>query len=132
MSAPGNTEVLRRSLEAFNSRDLDAWLELADPELVNVPPKDWPEQEPIRGARAAWDFYVEAQDAWQEESAYSYGEVLEISEETVLADMRAELHGKASGAEVLWRYWQVVEFRDGRMARVQWYSDRADAMAALD
>jgi hypothetical protein len=37
-------ETVRRGVDAFNRRDREAWDEVVDPELVNVPPRDWPER----------------------------------------------------------------------------------------
>jgi ketosteroid isomerase-like protein len=69
-----DVEIARKSLDAFNRRDRAAWLALNDPEVENVPPRDWPEPDPIRGYEAVWDFFVEAQDAW-EESSFEYVEL---------------------------------------------------------
>src|SRR2546429_330365 len=54
-----NVDKLRQGLDAFFRRDRQAWLALCDPNFESVPSDDWPEMEPIRGAEAAWDFYVE-------------------------------------------------------------------------
>ncbi len=122
-------EGLRQALDAFNRRDRAAWLALCDPELENVPPRDWPESDPIRGREAVWDFFVEAQDAW-EESPFEYVELIEAGNDKVVADMRREARGKASGASVAWSYWQVFTFRDGKALRFEWFADRAEALEA--
>jgi hypothetical protein len=40
------------------------------------------------------------------------------------------MRGKSSGADVLWSYWQVATFRRGRVVRAEWFTDRAEALAA--
>ena len=45
--------------------------------------------------------------------------------------MSAEMRGKASGAKVAWGYWQVVTFRNGKPLRIEWFSERAEALAAF-
>jgi ketosteroid isomerase-like protein len=35
-----------------------------------------------------------------------------------------------SGATVPWRYWAVVSFRNGKALRIEWYTDRAEAVQA--
>src|SRR5213078_1078195 len=94
--------------------DRAAWLALCDPELENIPPQDWPESDPIRGGEPVFDFLaVEAQDAWEEDSSpFEYVELIDAGNDRVVADMRREVRGKASGASVAWRYWQVVTFRN--------------------
>jgi hypothetical protein len=39
-----------------------------------VPAKEWPENTPIRGADAIWDFYTEVTAAW-EDSSFELGEI---------------------------------------------------------
>jgi hypothetical protein len=39
-------------------------LAVCDPEC-EIPPREWPESAPIRGAQAIWDFLVRTQDAWE-------------------------------------------------------------------
>ena len=55
-----NVERYGQALDAFNRRDRASWAALSDPELENVPPRDWPESDPLRGYAAVWDFFVEA------------------------------------------------------------------------
>ena len=70
-----------------------------------------------------------------------FGRVLESSprlppiyrqlKDKVVADMRREARGKASGASVAWSYWQVFTFRDGKALRFEWFADRAEALEAV-
>ena len=43
---------------------------------------------------------------------------------------RRHTRGKASGAAVPFDYWAVVKFRRGRMFRMDWFADRAEALEA--
>jgi ketosteroid isomerase-like protein len=126
-----NVETLRRALDAFNARDKAAWMAECDPEAENFPPRDWPENSPIHGPSAIWDFYVEAIKAW-DGAEFSWGEFIDDApgSETIVANQRAELRGKTSGVEVIWTYWVVFAFRDGRVLRSEWFADRAEAVAA--
>jgi len=127
-----NVEALRQGLEAVNRRDKAAWLAACDPDLENIPPSDWPESEPIRGSGLVYDFYVEAQDAWGDESSpYTHVELIDAGADTVAAQVSAEVRGNASGASVPWSYWQVVTFRDGKALRIEWFADRAEALKAV-
>src|SRR6266513_1734741 len=106
-----NVELVRQGLDALNRRDKAAWLAVCDPELENIPPRDWPEQEPTRGGEAVFDFYVEAQGPCEDESPpFEYGEVVDVGSDKVVSLMSVELRGKASGAPVAWSYWQVSTF----------------------
>ncbi len=126
-----NVESLRQALDAFNRGDTAVWSALCDPDLENVPPRDWPESDPIRGCTAVWNFFVEAQDAWGEESRpFEFAELIDAGNDKVVADMRREVRGKASGASVAWSYWQVVTFRNGKALHIAWFGDRAEALEA--
>ena len=125
-----NVETVRQGLDAVNRRDKPAWLALCDPELENLPPRDWPGSDPIRGAEPVFDFYVEVQDAWEEDSPYEYGELIDAGNDKVIARMSAELRGKASGASVAWSYWQLITFRNEKVVRVEWFDERAEALEA--
>jgi ketosteroid isomerase-like protein len=125
-----NVERYRQALDAFNRRDRAAWAALSDPELENVPPRDWPESDSLRGYEAVWDFFVEAQDAW-EESPFENVELIDAGNDKVVADVRREARGKASGASVAWNYWLVVTFRNGKAWRMEWFADRAEALEAV-
>src|SRR2546423_11767606 len=124
-----NVESVRLGLDAFNRRDKAAWLTVCDPEAENFPPREWPENAPIRGAEAIWDFFVEAVNAW-EEGSFEWGEFIDAGIDQIVANQRREMRGKASGAGVVWSYWVVFTIRDGKAIRFEWFADRAEALEA--
>lgn len=124
-----NVESLRQGLDAFYRRDRAAWLALCDPEFETVPSDDWPESDPIRGPEAAWDFYVGADAPW-EESPYELIEVSDAGNDNIIANMRREMRGKASGAGVEYSYWVAATFRNGKVLRIAWFGERATALRA--
>ena len=124
-----NVEILRRGLDAFNQRDKAAFVAICDSQVENVPPKEWPENAPIQGAEAIWDFFVEAQDAW-EEGSYEFGELIDAGRDKIVANQLREMRGKASGASVAWSFWVIFTFRDGRVLRWEWFADRDEALEA--
>jgi ketosteroid isomerase-like protein len=124
-----NVARFRKAIDAFNRRDRAAWLALCDPDYENLPPRDWPEATPIRGRDAIWDFFIATQEPW-EEGSFQVGEVIDAGDDKVVAEQWAEMHGKASGAGVLFRYWHVVTLRDGKAVRSEWFTDRAEALEA--
>jgi ketosteroid isomerase-like protein len=124
-----NVENLRQALDAFNRRDKATFLSMCDPDVENFPPPDWPESSPVSGAEAVWDFYVQNNDPW-ENSPLEYGRFIFPAEDTVAAEVRGDVQGKASGAAVPWSFWQLVTFRNGKAARISWFSDRTAALEA--
>ena len=53
-------------------------------------------------------------------------------QEAVLVETSAEMSGRASGAEVDWRFWTVWRVRDGLITYHHGYSRREDAVADLE
>jgi ketosteroid isomerase-like protein len=125
-----NVQTMRRGVDAFDRRDKEAWLATFAPDAVMVPAHEWPENAPIRGAEAIWDFYVDVNAAW-EEDPYELGEIVEARDDAVIANARRESRGKASGAGVTFSYWLVVTFRHGKTIRVEWFTTRAGALEAV-
>ena len=121
-----NVKLFQEAMAAFNRRDRTAWLAFYDPEFENVPPREWPESAAIKGPEAVWEFYVETQEPWQG-ATFEAGELFDVGDK-VAAEIRAEMHGKASGAGVPWALWQVITIRNGRALRSEWFSDRAEAL----
>src|SRR5215472_17010652 len=115
-----NVERLRQAVEALNRGDRTAFLALCDPEVENIPPRDWPESEPIRGPEAVWDFYIEGNAPW-DKTSFEFAEITEAGHDKIVADLRQQVQGKASGVQVAWAYWQVVTFREGRALRMEYF-----------
>jgi ketosteroid isomerase-like protein len=124
-----NVALVRRGLDAFNRGDKAAWIALCDPEVENFPPREWPEAAPVRGAERIWEFFVDAVKAW-EQGAFAWGELIDATPDKVVANQRRQMRGKASGAAVVWSYWVVFTFRNGRLLRFEWFAERADALEA--
>ena len=125
-----NAEIVHRFVDAYNRRDREAWFALNDPEVEAVPPRDWPESDAIRGREAVWDSYVENIEAFRE-GALEHVELIDAGNDKVVAHMRGEMHGKASGASVAFSYWTVGTVRSGKMLRVEWFANRVDALEAV-
>jgi ketosteroid isomerase-like protein len=125
-----SVDVARRAVDALNRSDRAGWLATQDPESECVPSRDWPESEPIRGREAVWDFYVAVLGAWRE-GAFETVELFEAGDDRVVQQVRAEMQGKTSGASVVLRYWTVGTFRNGKVLRVEWFADRAEALEAV-
>jgi ketosteroid isomerase-like protein len=124
-----NMAVLGRALDAFNRRDRAAWLVLNDPEVEVIPARDWPESDAIRGREAVWDFYVGVIGALRD-GVLEDVELVEAGDDGVVQHLRGELQGTESGASVVFSYWSVTTFRNGRLLRVNWFTERGEALEA--
>lgn len=125
-----NEETIRRLLDAFNRRDKSSWVELCDPELEWFPPAEWPENAAASGAEGAWDLLTALDDPWQE-GPYELGEVTTRGDDRLAARITRRVRGRTSGVDVDFAYWNVATFRDGKLARSEWFLDRDQAFARL-
>ena len=126
-----NVERVRGGLEAFNRRDRAAFIALCDPAIEAIPAKEFPENAPIRGAEAVWDFLIGVNDVWDDEGSWTWGEFIDAADDAVVANQLREMLGKTSGAAVAWSYWLVFTFRDEKVLRMEWFADRSDAVEAV-
>ena len=122
-----NVELYRRGIDAFNRRDLDAFLALAHPDVVGISRVLAIEGQSYRGhdgTREWWkdllgvfpDFMIEV--AWVRDTG-----------NLTVSELRNSAGGEGSAAlEEL--VWQVSEWRDGRVVQWQIYEKERDALEA--
>ena len=124
-----NVESLHRGNDAFNRGDRTAWFSTIDPEAEMVPARDWPEKAPVRGREAIWNYYVEVTQAW-EVGAFELGEAIEAGTDKLVVNAYRHARGRASGADLVFSYWLVSTFLDGKAIHLEWFADRAEALKA--
>jgi ketosteroid isomerase-like protein len=118
--------LLDRSYAAFNAGDTQAWPELWTEDLVWRMSGDavWPGPREYVGYDGLERFREDWFGAWDEPTVRVVEtEHLPDGDHTLL---EARATGKAQGVEFELRVWQLVAFRDGRMATVDHFFD-ADA-----
>ena len=123
-----NVELVLRAANALSRRDRTTWLAINATDLELVPLADWPEPG-VRGAEAAWDFYLSVFDAL-EPFAVDNAEVVDAGGDKVLMHYRTDVSGKSSGAAVEFDYSAVLTVRQGKVRRVHWFAERAEALEA--
>jgi ketosteroid isomerase-like protein len=122
-----NVELVRQAMEALLRRDRDAWFAIHDEDFEIVPVRDWLEGA-VRGREAAWDFNMRVRDSF--EWTPIEVERVDAGADKVLGHPRYHVRGVGSGAEVEYEQWYVATVRQGRILRLQWFTDRADALEA--
>ena len=127
-----NLELVQRAFEALNRRDVDAFLEGTHPEVVT----DWsralgPQGGIYRGREAATGFLRSWWEAF-DESVMVVDELIDAGEHVVSA-FHGRQRGRGSGAVVEGRGSVLVwSIRDGRIASVTLYQERAEALEAVE
>ena len=124
-----NVARYRQGIDAFNRRDLDAFLALADPRVIGISRVLAIESgtyEGHDGTREWWngllgvfpDFRIEI--VWVRDAG-----------NLTVSELRNQAHGEGSAASLDEQVWQVSEWRDGLVARWQMYATQHDALEAV-
>lgn len=121
-------EVVRLRNEAFNHKDVEAYLALSDPDVVYDQPRELPGAGSYRGHEGIREYFANLAAAW--EAATAEIEELIDAGDAVVSIGHTEYKGRASGASVDKPFAIVWKFRDGRVVRGEFYFDRAEALAA--
>ena len=125
-----NVEIVRRSFESFNRRDLPRAVGAFAREAEWVPYLAALEEEVYRGRdniERMWrdvltdvpDFRIELVD------------VVADTPHTVVIEVVFEGMGRASGADIRTTLYQAASFRDGKVVRVQGFRTAAEALEAV-
>jgi ketosteroid isomerase-like protein len=123
-----NVDKVRAFIDAYNRRDFDAAVESFDPEI------DWvlPARQSSDSGRGPDDvkrFWEDLEETF-EELRLDPQEFVDVGDR-VATRLRYYTRGKGSGVVIEGElYHQVVTFRDGRMVRIEYFGDWAQALDA--
>jgi len=123
-----NVDKTMDFLAAYNQRDFDAAVEFFDPEVEWVlPPLQWAES--CKGPDEIRRFW-EGLDETFDELRLDPQESVDVGDQ-VAVRLRYYTLGKESGVEIEGDlYHQVTTFRDGKMVRIEYFTDWASALEA--
>jgi ketosteroid isomerase-like protein len=126
-----NVDVARRSLDAWNRGDLNAWLETGHPEI------EWTSgiATEVEGTEAVYRGEEEMRGFWDEWHSL-WDLTIEVSEirdfgDTVLALGHIQTHGKTSGVDLERPVAYVYELEGGLVRKVRAYQDENQALEAV-
>jgi ketosteroid isomerase-like protein len=125
-----NVEIFRRSVEAFNDRDLDT-LDALTSESFEFAPylATLIETTTYRGHPGLRRYLRDADAAWEQIEAH-LKDAREIRAGVVFASGELYGRGRASGLEVRLPLWWLGEIRGGKLASVRSYQSEAQAREA--
>jgi uncharacterized protein len=120
-----NVEIVRELWEAYSRGDIDRVIALSDPYVVLVTL----EEGPLYGPDAVRANYARWMEASREEPETTVEEVIgNGAHVVVIACFRGR--GRGSGVRVAERLYEVYTLRNGRVLRVDEFSDRDQALEA--
>ena len=117
-------EVVRRIWDAYSRGDFDQIRALSDPDLTMITVEEGPLYgiEEVRRNHERW------WEAWESPET-TVEEVIGVGDRVfVMARFRGR--GRASGAEVEGRHFEVYTMRDRKVVRVEEFSERGEALEA--
>ena len=123
-------DVVRRGIARFNEGDDDGVVELCDTEVVFTDVPEIPGSRTYRGHEGLREWLANVREI-SDDLRFQLWESEERGD-AVAIETSAEMHGRASGAEVGWRFWTVWRVRDGLIYYHHGWSERGDALADLE
>ena len=126
-----NVETVRRSLDAWNRGDVDAWLEAAHPDI------EWVSEVAMRleGAATVFRGMAGMRDYWDDWHSV-WNVTIDVSEirdlgDTVVALAQVRTRGEASGIDIERPVAYVFEFEGALARKARAYLDPQEALEAV-
>jgi hypothetical protein len=121
-------EIVQRAFEAFSRGDIDAVLDLCDPDVVVRDPERTGTT--FRGPDGLRQFFEEWLENWEEYRS----EPVELTEsgDEILVHAIQTGKGKLSGIEIEQDLFVVLRLRDGKFVEYRLYTKREGALASMD
>jgi uncharacterized protein len=123
-----NVEIVRRSFEAWNAGDMEAYRELYDPDSVLRMPEGWPEPGPYFGREAVIRQLEQIRDAWDSDVAEAISDFIDAADRVVV---RFVLHGQGRGPEAKLEMTVVFTVRKGRILSLEASWNHAETLETL-
>ena len=79
-----NVEIVRAFFEAWNAGDMDTLREMQDPDVIQRPPKDWPEPGPFVGREASMRQFEQLRDTWDSDTVEFISPFIDIADHVVV------------------------------------------------
>jgi ketosteroid isomerase-like protein len=123
-----NVEIIRRGFEAYERGDIPAMLSDADPDVITY--RADPAPETYHGPEG----FLQAFADWVEdfaEFAATAEEFLDVNDSQILVRVHQRAVGAASGAPIEADFWFLWTVRDLKVARLDMYARKAEALEAV-
>jgi ketosteroid isomerase-like protein len=127
-----NVDLVRSSIEAYMAGDHEAYLDFFTEDVEGCPDVSrFPEAKPFRGREEFGRFLAEIDEGWEGgASVAGIREVFPVGDR-VVARTDWGGRGRASGIELRSSLTAIYTFRDGRIAKIEWFLDHAEALEAV-
>jgi ketosteroid isomerase-like protein len=124
-----DVDRVRKGLGAWREGDVETALSMAHPEIVSVRAAPLPDPQTYHGHDGIFQMYADWTTDFEQFEMFP-DEVEDLGRGRVLVFMVQRGTGKASGVEVVGRFWFLFTFRDGLAIRQEAYATREQALRA--
>jgi ketosteroid isomerase-like protein len=124
----GNADVIHELISRWNAGDMDGVVELYAEDAVTHAGPDWPEQASHQGHEAIRANIEEWRSVWEVVVADLHD--IEEYGDKVVATGSWQIRGGSSGVVGEMPIVILFTLRDGKIAVLEWFRDRASAVAA--
>jgi ketosteroid isomerase-like protein len=125
-----NVELTRTAFEAFERGDID-WLQgMCTSDVVIVQPPEVPDPKSYEGSGAIAEMVNDWPRQW-EDFRLEVTEIIDVSDDVLVSGARHTGRGRTSGIELDWEVFYVHRLRDGKLARMEMYLSREQALQAV-
>jgi ketosteroid isomerase-like protein len=122
-------DAIRTGFEAFVRGDVESLSSMATPDVVLVQPREVPDAKTYEGPEA----FAQAMEDWPrqwDDFRMELIEVIDLGDEVAINLTRHTGRGRESGIEMNFDVFNVFWGRDGKLARMEMYFDREQALNA--
>jgi len=125
-----NVKVVQAWSDAYVAGDIDAMMDLCSPDVEAFPDQGFLEASPLYGREQFRGWIEEIRSPWVS-ARWVVHEARAVEPDRVLE--RGDFGGVGTGSsiETLASYTVIFTFRDGKIARVEYFSDHAEARKAV-
>jgi ketosteroid isomerase-like protein len=126
-----NIETLRRAVEAYNARDVDAFIAFFDPSVELHSAFSAVGGADYHGYEGLHKFFGDFGQAWGDDLHVEPEGYFDLGDQVISSYV---VHGRRpqTGVDVELPSALIASFRDGRIVRLKAYAHREDAFADLD
>jgi ketosteroid isomerase-like protein len=124
-----NVEIVRAGFELLKLGELHVFEAWTTPDLVIVQPPEVPDAKTYEGRDALAAAWRDWPDQW-EDFQLDLVELIDAGDDVVIGETRHRGRGRESGIEMDFRVFYVYWLRDGKLARMEMFFSREQALDA--
>ena len=126
-----NVELVKAAIEAYIAGDRERTLDFYTEDVEGYPDVSrFPEAKPFRGREEYRRFLAEIEEGWEGGASAVIREVFAVGDR-VVARMDWGGRGRTSGIDLRSSLTSISTIRDGRIVKIEWFFDHAEALEAV-